>query len=564
MKKTLNLFFISVITSVFIFSCSNKEISREKIFSLNLNQNIETLEPVMSNSIQSIWGLSVMMEGLVEFDRKTDLKPLIAKSWTISDDALTYTFTLRNDVSFHDNACFKDSEGIGRKVVASDFKYCLERVCNPKTKSRGQWVYRDRIKGAQEYIDFMSGKSAKPVDGVTGIIAVNDSTLSIELTKPFAPFLSILTMSYGYVYPKEAVEFYGEKFGQNPVGTGAFRFVKWDIDKELVYAKNYKYWGKDESGSSLPYLNGIKITFTQSSETEFLDFQNGKYDYHDPSSETYDQITDENGNLTDPQNKPYSLIKQPWLQTVFFGLNQSPDLPGGKDGPFLNNKKLRQALNYAVDKNKIVKYVLKNRGAPAYNGPLPAGMPGFNPDIKGYTYDKEKAKLLLAEAGYPEGKGLKLTLVTGNEEVQKTIAVAVQEQLKEYGIELLLDQMIQSTLISKQEDGVFSFWRASWGADYYDPENFMALFYSKNITPNGPNRVGYSNPEADKLYEDALKITDFNQRKEIYDRMQKIVIEDAAWLNLYYNQKAYLLNKDVEGFYVDGLNIINLKFTKKK
>ncbi len=562
MKKTLILYFIISI-SLFNYSCTEKEVSNEKIFSLNLNQNIETLEPVMSNSIQTIWGLSIMMEGLVEFDRKADLKPALAKSWTISDDALTYTFTLRSDVNFHDNECFKETGGKGRKVVASDFKYCLERVCNPKTKSRGQWVYRDRIKGAQEYIDFMSGKSTKETDGVTGITVINDSTLSIELTKPFAPFLSILTMSYGYVYPKEAVEFYGEKFGQNPVGTGAFKFVKWDIDKELIYSKNENYWGKDETGSPIPYLDGIKITFTQSSETEFLDFQNGKYDYHDPSSETYDQITDDNGNLIDAQNKPFSLIKQPWLQTVFFGLNQSPDLPGGKDGPFLNNKKLRQALNYAVDKNKIVKYVLKNRGKVADNGPLPDGMPGFNPDIKGYTYDKEKAKLLLAEAGYPDGKGLKLTLVTGNEEIQKTIAVAVQEQLKEYGIDLQLDQMIQATLISKQEDGVFPFWRASWGADYYDPENFMALFYSKNITPNGPNRVGYSNPEVDKLYDEALKITDFAERKKIYDKMQTIVIEDAAWLTLYYNQKAYLLNKDVSGFYVDGLNIINLKFTKK-
>jgi len=123
--------------------------------------------------------------------------------------------------------------------------------------------------------------------------------------------------------------------------------------------------------------------------------------------------------------------------------------------------------------------------------------------------------------------------------------------------------MIQSTLISKQEDGVFPFWRASWGADYYDPENFMALFYSKNITPNGPNRVGYSNPEVDKLYEDALKITDFAERKKIYDKMQKIVIDDAAWLYLYYNQKIYLLANNVEGFYVDGLNIINIKYTKK-
>ncbi len=410
----------------------------------------------------------------------------------------------------------------------------------------------------------MSGKSKTEVNEITGIKAINDSILTIELTKPFSPFLSILTMTYGFVYPKEAVEFYGERFGQNPVGTGPFKFVKWDIDKELIYEKNSKYWDKDKNGNPLPYLDGINITFTQSSETEFLDFQNDKYDYHDPSSETYDQITDADGNLIDGQNKSYTLNKQPWLQTVFFGMMQSPDLPGGKEGPFVNNKKLRQALNYAIDKDKILKYVLKNRGVAAVNGPIPEGMPGFNPDIKGYVFDKEKAKQLLTEAGYPGGKNLNLTLVTGNEEIQKTIAIAVQEQLREFGIDLKIDQMLQATMISKQEEGVFPFWRASWGADYYDPENFMALFYSKNITPKGPNRVGYSNPVVDKMYEDALKITDFDERKEIYDEMQRIVIEDAAWLNLYYNQKIYLLQKNIEGFYIDGLNIINLKYTKKK
>lgn len=560
MKKTL-LFFCLTIPILF-FSCSKKEVTKNNTFNINVNQGIETLEPVMSNSVQVIWALSNLMEGLVGFDKESNLIPCIAKSWVISVDALTYTFNLRDDVFFQDNVCFKP-DGKGRKVIAADFKYCIERACNPKAKSRGQWVYRDRIKGAQDYIDFMSGKSSVEVNEIPGIRAVNDSTLIIELTKPFAPFLSILTMSYGYVYPKEAVDFYGERFGQNPVGTGPFKFIKWDIDKELLFEKNNSYWQKDKSGNTLPYLDGVKITFTQSSETEFLDFQNGRYDYHDPSSETYDQITDANGALLDAQNKTYTLNKQPWLQTVFFGMNQSPELPGGKDGPFLNNKKLRQALNYAIDKDKILKYVLKNRGIAAVNGPLPAGMPGYNPDIKGYTFDKGKAKQLLSEAGYPDGKGLNLILVTGNEEIQKTIAIAVQEQLREFGINLQLDQMLQATMISKQEDGVFPFWRASWGADYYDPENFMALFYSKNITPKGPNRVGYSNPVVDKMYEDALRITNFDERKKIYDEMQKIVIEDAVWLNLYYNQKIYLLQKNIEGFYVDGLNIINLKYTKK-
>lgn len=539
------------------FSCSKNTTSDKKIFNLNISQGIETLEPVMSNSSYSIWGVQQIMEGLVEFDHGKNIVPCIAKSWAISSDGITYTFSLRNDVMFHDDECFKSTNGKGRKVAASDFKFCLERVNNPKSKTRGLWVFRDKIKGAKE---FSEGKSNE----ISGIKAVNDTTLSIELNNAFSPFLSLLTMTYGFVYPKEAVEHYGEQFGFHPVGTGPFKFNHWNIDKDLILDKNPAYWEKDSKGAPLPYLDGVKITFTQSSETEFLDFQNGKYDFHQPSSETFDVITDETGKLKDADTKNFSLVKQPWLQTVFLGMMQSPDLPGGQTGPFAKNKKLREALNYAIDKNKIVKFVLKNRGKPAVNGPIPPGMPGFNPEIKGYTFDINKAKELLKEAGYPDGKNLMLALVCGNEEIQRSIAIAIQEQLKSLGIDMQIEQLLQATLISKQENGEFPFWRASWGADYFDPENFMALFYSKNITPKGPNRVGYSNPKVDELYEKSLKETDNSARMKMYDEIQKIVIEDAAWLPLYYNEQIYLLNKNIEGFYIDGLNIINLKYTLKK
>lgn len=556
MKKSFAFNFIILVSLIF-FSCGKKTESDKKVFNLNISQGIETLEPVMSNSSFSIWGVQQIMEGLVEFDNKKNIIPCIAKSWKISEDGLTYTFNLRSDVMFHDNDCFKSTNGKGRIVIASDFKYCLERVNNPKSKTRGMWVYRDKIKGAKDYSE---GKA----NDIAGIKAINDTTLTIELNNAFSPFLSLLTMTYGFVYPKEAVEHYGETFGNHPVGTGPFKFNHWSIDKELVLDKNPAYWEKDSKGGTLPYLDGVKITFTQSSETEFLDFQNGKYDFHQPSSETFDVITDESGKLKDADTKNFSLVKQPWLQTVFLGMMQSPELPGGKTGPFAGNKKLREALNYAIDKDKIVKFVLKNRGKPAVNGPIPPGMPGFNPEIKGYTYNIAKAKELLKEAGYTDGKNLKLSLVCGNEEIQRSIAIAIQEQLKSAGIEMQIEQLLQATLISKQENGEFPFWRASWGADYFDPENFMALFYSKNITPNGPNRVGYKNPKVDELYEKSLKETDNAARMKIYDEIQKIVIEDAAWLPLYYNEQIYLLNKNIEGFYIDGLNIINLKYTNKK
>ena len=553
MKKIAAILLFSMF---FLQGCSRKRIA-DNFFRMNIPPGIETLEPVMSNSPQTIWGLMPCMEGLVCFNRQNEIKPQIAKNWTISDNGLIYTFILKDNIFFHNDECFPNAKG--RKVTALDFKYCFERLNDPTTMTRGLWLLRDKIKGIQEFIDFKSGKSENGITGISGIKALNDSTLQIELYKPFAPFLSLLTMSYVFVYPKEAVEYYGQKFGQHPVGTGPFKFFKWDLDKELVFVKNTDYYEKDSIGVQLPYLDGIEFTFTQSSETEFLDFLNGKYDYHEPSSETFDFLVDEEGNLVNAKNKDYHLVRQNWLNTVYLIMMQSSDYMGGKNSPFIGNKKLRQALNYAIDRESIVRYVLKNRGYPAENGPLPVGMPGYDSTIKGYVYNFQKAKQLLAEAGYPDGKGLDLTLVISNDETQKSLSIAIQEQLKEFGIKLKLEQIQQAVLKTQQHNGDLTLTRGNWGADYFDPENFMALFYSKNVIPHGPNKTGYTNPEADKLYEKSILLSDLSERKKIYDEMQRIVIDDAVWVYLYYNQKVYLLQNNVS----DGLNNVNFKYTEK-
>ncbi|MGV8017202.1 MAG: ABC transporter substrate-binding protein [Ignavibacteria bacterium] len=545
-----------------ISSCAVRNKTGDNVFSINFPLGLETLEPVMSNSPQTIWILTNVMEGLVSYNKSNEIIPQTAKKWSISNDGLTYTFTIDTRIKYHDDPCFPD--GKGRTITAKDFKYCLERVNDPSTKTRGLWVFRDKIKGAREFYEYKAGKSGKEVKEISGLRAPNDSTLVIELYEPFAPFLSLLTMTYGYVYPEEAVNYYQDKFYSHPVGTGPFKFKSWELDKLLTLEKNTNYYEKDSAGNTLPYLDNIEIGFTKSSETEFLDFLNGKYDYHEPSAEIVDALTDENGNLVKPGEKDYYLIKQPWLNTVYLIMVQNTSLPAGKTSPFTGNKKLRQAINYAIDKEKIVKFVLKNRGSAANNGPLPAGMPGFDTSVKGYRYDVNKAKTLLEEAGYPGGKGLDLTLVISNDELQKNISIAIQEQLKDIGVDLKLEQVLQATLNTKQQDGEYAFTRGNWGADYFDPENFMALFYSKNIIPFGPNKTGYSNTEIDMLYDKSILVTNFDERKKIYNEMERIVIDDAAWIYLYYNQRIYLIRNNVKGFFLDGLNNIVLKYTSKQ
>src|SRR4030095_12259181 len=368
-----------------LFTSCTKEQTNDKIFKYNESQGIENLDPVMCSNYPSGWPLQQMTEGLLEYTKGMNLDPNIASGYKISDDGLTYTFYLHKNVFFHDDECFP--EGKGRSVKAQDFKYCFERLCDPRTKTRGMWLFRDKVKGATEYINSIKDNKFD-VKEITGIQSPDDTTLVITLTKPFAPFLSILTMQYTFVYPKEGVEYYKDNFGYHPVGTGPFKFVKWEPDRELVMTKNENYWKKNKAGISIAYLDGIKVTFTKSSETAFLDFKQGKLDYYDPSPEVLSQITDENGNLK--QEYDFELVKQPWLNTVYLGVQLDKDATGGKGSIIAENKKLRQAINYAIDREKIIKYVLKFRGSAGENGPIPPGMPGYSKDLAGYKFDKQK------------------------------------------------------------------------------------------------------------------------------------------------------------------------------
>lgn len=553
MKKTI--IFLLALSIVFI-SCT-KQHTADKIFRYNESQGIENLDPVMASNYQTIWPLQQSLEGLMEYTKDMQLVTTIASSYSISDDKLTYTFNLFHKVYFHDDECFPNKKG--REVTSKDFKYCFERVCDPRTKTRGSWLFRDRIKGAIEYINSIK-ENKFDVKEITGLQCPNDSTFVITLTKPFAPFLSILTMPYSFVYPKEAVDYYKENFGYHPVGTGPFKFVKWDFDKLLVFEKNSSYWKMNKQGKPLVYLDGFEVTFTRSNETEYLDFKDGKLDYYSPTPEALNEVLDENGKLKPEFNFDY--MRQPWLNTVYLGIQLDKEMPGGKNNTLSDNKKLRQAINYAIDREKIIKYVLKFKGHPAVNGPLPIGMPGFSDSTKGYKFDLEKAKQLLNEAGYPNGKGLSLKLAITNEETTKLLGEAIQSQLRDVGIDAQLDFMQGSTMRSAQVGGELAFWRGNWGADYFDPENFMALFYSKNKTPLGPNYTHYANAKADSLYELGLKETDFNKRKVIYNEMENLVIDDAPWIFLLYNEIVYLKSKRIKDMYIDGLNTLILKWAK--
>ena len=228
------------------------------VFRYNESKGIATLDPAYAKSQTLIWPVHQLFNGLVQMDSDLNVQPCIAKSWDISEDGLSYTFHLRDDVYFHDHPVFTGGEG--RRVTAGDFVYSLERIYDPQTASPGAWIFNqlDQSKGPE---------------------AINDSTLRIHLKRRFPAFLGLLTMKYCSVVPREIVEHYGDEFGRHPVGTGPFQFKMWREGEKLIFVDHPAYFEKDARGNRLPYLDAVAITFISDKQSEFLEFIKGNLDF---------------------------------------------------------------------------------------------------------------------------------------------------------------------------------------------------------------------------------------------------------------------------------------------
>lgn len=534
-----------ILLTILLLSCSDtKQDTNVTAFFYNESNGLQSLDPALAGYRSAIWIGSQIFNGLVELDTSLNITPAIAKSWRYDAAGTELTIDLRTDIRFHDNESFPN--GKGRIVKAHDILFSFERICNAKTKSTGFWVFRDKVLGATEYNK--ATQENQQTKGVEGFTAINDSTFRIKLIKPFAPFLSILSTPYCWIIPQEAIIKYGDDFGRHPVGTGAFVFESWQEDVMLKLRKNPSYFKKDKSGEQLPYLSEVNVGFSRNAKSEFFEFTQGKLDFiSSVDLSVNDKVFDAKGNLTD-EYKRYSLIHASAQSIEYYGIQTDITLPAAAM-PFCKDKRIRQAMNYAVDREKIVSFVLKNRALPATNGVLPPQYPGYSSSVHGYTYDVNKAKQLLSEAGYPDGKGLpEFTLQLGANETTASVAEAVIEQWKQIGIRAKLLQVDFPRHLSMVRAGELPIWRTSWIADYSDPENFLGLFYSGNKAPFGPNTTRIQRKDLDSLYEAALSpALDEKSRFALYNAMEKIVLDESPWIFLYYNVNIWLIQPNVKG-----------------
>ena len=547
MKKAI---LYSVISAIAFLTACKQELKEEKdkrvVFKYNEMSGISSLDPATAKNFENIWAVNQLFNGLVRMSDSLAIEADIAKTWEISEGGLIYTFHLRNDVYFHDNKLFPD--GKERKVIADDFCHSFFRLFDANISSA---------------TTLLSNIDRSEKSNYKGFRATDDSTFVIYLSKPFSPFLGILTMKYFSVVPHEIVEQYGVDFRSHPVGTGPFQFKMWEEGSKLVFVKNENYFEK-EGNERLPYLDAVSISFIKDKETAFLEFMKGNLDMVSGiDAINKEEVFTKSGELKTLYTDKFIVQSQPFLKTDYLGILVDEKFKIVQYSP-LKIKAIRQAINYGFDREKMVKYLHGNMGTSATSGFVPPGLPSFDAQkVKGYNYNPQKVKELLFMAGYTDGKNLpEITLHTTEQYLD--ICEFIQSQLAELGIKINISADKAAVLYEAVASSEVSFFRKSWIGDYPDAENFLSVFYSKNFSPQGFNYTHYKNSQFDMLYEKSRIEQNDSVRYEYYRQMDQLIIDDAPVVPLYYDQIVRLIGKNISGLTTNPMNLLNLKKVKKQ
>ena len=539
-------------------SVTSSEVQYGGIFRLNvLRGDPNGLDPVLVDSKHADDIASQIYDKLIDLNDSLKIVPELAQTWDLSENGLTYTFNLRTDVRFRDHSCFEG--GKGRLMTAEDVKYSLTRCVDPDQRTKAAWAFKGKVKGAEEFYNAALNK--RRVDEVTGFKVLDDSTFQIELTEPYAPFIYLLVNSLGSVVPHEAVEMYGQDFARNPVGTGPFNFDFWEQGVRVLLTRNPNYWGVDGAGNQYPYLDSISFTFIKDDNTQFHTFETGEQDelFNIPT-EQFEVIFNTEDYTLKPDYAIYQGQTVPAMLTWDFAFNH-PKAP-------FTDANVRRAFNYAIDRARIVKYVLNNSPyAPATHGLTPPVFIDYPIDsIQGYEHDPDQARQLLAAAGYPDGKGFpKIAIHIYDEPRLRRVTEAMQQQLKEaLNVDLEIKQMAFPQLIDLAESGKIEFWGTRWYGDYPDPETYLNLLNGQIVpddpnTPSNPNSSRYDSPEYNKLFNTAVRTIDYLARMTRYMQAEQLAMDDAPVMPLFYERHYRLLQPWVRGMKLDPMARYDLK-----
>lgn len=480
-----------------------------------------TLDPANTSDVESAVYINEIFSGLVSFNKDLKIVPELAEKWDTSADGLTYTFHLRKDAKFHD----------GRPVTAQDFKYTFERAADPVTRSTIAPLYLGDIAG---FMDKYEGKANE----VSGVKVIDDYTLAITLARPVTYFLAELAHPASYVVDKHNVESGEQPWYLHPNGTGPYKLKEWNQGQLISLVKNADYYGDPKPGVD-------EVDFQLGGGSFMTSYENGDLDAARVSIADVERVTDP----SNPLNKELTI--NPQLSTGFLIFNN-------RKAPF-DDPKVRQAFAMSIDRQKLIDVVYKKMPVAA-TGILPQAFPGFNPDLKGIPYDPEGAKKLIAESKYASGLPDITWSTIGGGGTAGSDTQAIAEMLKQnLGVNISIEQTDYPTYLSQinGKDVSFQMFDIGWSADYVDPENFIGLLFHSQ---SNQNWAGYSNPDVDKLIDQARVEQDQTKRIKLYQDAEKLIVADAPVLPLNYGRDYWVTKPYVQGAFYPPLVIPRLKY----
>jgi ABC-type transport system substrate-binding protein len=536
-------------------SCAGGADASKKVLNRSVIAKLKSFDPANLTDLYTSTVAGDAMETLYEYKYLADqfeLEPLLAEGQpTVSADGLTYTIKIRKDAFYYDGTKTVFKEGKGRAVKASDFVYSIKRLADPTVESGGWWLFDGYLKGLNEWAK--AAKDAKKADyaaEIEGVKALDDNTLQLTLTKPYPQILYTLSMSFTFPTPPEWVAS-GEDWANTIIGTGPYYLDPEQTipQSKYVFTKNPTWHGQKypvaaeigskakamglekAAGQSLPFVNTVVYNIIEEDNPRWLKLMSGEIDLSTIPKDNFKDAIGTDGGLTgDPKSKGLSLEKVPRQEVTYYFFNMEDPILGAPAGE--KGKKVRQAMSLAWSTEKYIEVFDNGRAKPMHTV-IPEGFGGYDPNYKNpyKAYDMTKAKALLAEAGYPNGKGLPVIKYehSGSSALDRQTGEFFAKYMAEIGVKIEDVYNDWPGFMKKTDKHLAQMGGLAWGADYPDAQDFLQLLYSKNAAP-GPNTANYSNPEFDKLYEQASVMLPGPERDALYQKAALIAVEDCPWI----------------------------------
>jgi len=523
------------------------------LFKLSYSEDVVSLFPHNLIHGTEINLMNLVYEGLFSLDEKTnEVIPELADSYTLSADKKTYTIRLKEGIYFHDDPIFPS--GKGREVKAADVVFCFTKLCEPSRFNALYPYVIDLIKGAREYRQAIQEGNNRD-DGPVGLRLVDEYSFEIELINHTPNFLAILTNPGCWIFPKELYEYEGQ-VNNWCIGTGPFKAYSVKMNDVIIFQRNQNYRMSDEQGRSLPYLDAVRCNFVDDESEQFDAFFEGSLDLimSLPRKEITKAI-----ESSKRENSFFNLLSIPMMGVEYYGFQHRNNL--------FSNEAIRKSINHAIDREFLVDSILMGFGKPALNGFVPPSAPGYNAEnIEGYTFDPVKAREYLKAGGFDNPQDFPVLSIQVNDDnpLAFDVAEAVQNMLLQHlGITAELAILPRGSHYEEIESGRVPFWRDGWVADYPDPENFLKLFDGKLVPEDSVrasylNTVRFKDDEFDHYFEESTKESDREKRHQLLLKADSILIDKAAVVPLYYEERIWLVNKRVENLLSNSMGEFDL------